>query len=75
MNELVSTGIAGLDEILAGGLRSGTSTLLEGIPGTGKTTVGLQFIHEGALNENEAGLVITFEQFPEQMVEDAARFG
>ncbi len=75
MSKLVATGIAGLDEILAGGLRSGTCTLLEGIPGTGKTTVGLQFIHHGALNENEAGLVITFEQFPEQMVADATRFG
>jgi len=75
MSELVSTGIPRMDEILAGGLRRGTCTLLEGIPGTGKTTVGLQFIHHGAVREDEPGLVITFEQFPEQMIADAARLG
>ena len=75
MLELVSTGIAGLDEILDGGLRRGSCTLLEGIPGTGKTTLGLRFLHHGALDHAEPGIAITFEQFPEQMIEDAAQFG
>ena len=44
----VSTGIAGLDEILAGGLPRHRVHLLEGDPGTGKTTIALQFLREGA---------------------------
>jgi len=44
----ISTGIAGLDEILAGGLTKDRLYLLEGDPGTGKTTMALQFLVEGA---------------------------
>ena len=43
-----STGIAGLDNILGGGLTPGRVYLIEGEPGTGKTTTGLQFLVEGA---------------------------
>ncbi|MGM0493011.1 MAG: extracellular solute-binding protein [Armatimonadota bacterium] len=75
MSDPVSTGVAGLDEILGGGLRRGSCTLLEGIPGTGKTTLGLRFLHHGAVADGAPGIAITFEQFPEQMVDDAAQFG
>ncbi|MEA3401119.1 MAG: extracellular solute-binding protein [Armatimonadota bacterium] len=75
MAEWVSTGMPGLDELLGGGLRRGSCTLLEGIPGTGKTTVGLGFLYHGAGEAGEPGIAITFEQFPEQMIEDAAQFG
>ncbi|MGD9498220.1 MAG: RAD55 family ATPase, partial [Armatimonadota bacterium] len=75
MVDLVGTGIPGLDEILGGGLRAGSCTLLEGIPGTGKTTVGLGFLYYGAVSAAEPGIAITFEQFPEQMIADAAQFG
>lgn len=44
----ILTGIAGLDDVLAGGLPKGHLFLLEGVPGTGKTTLGLQFLMEGA---------------------------
>ncbi len=75
MHELVPTGVPGLDDILSGGLRRGSCTLVEGVPGTGKTTVGLQYLHQGAEYDGEPGLAITFEQFPDQMVQDAAQFG
>ncbi len=75
MHELVPTGVPGLDDILSGGLRRGSCTLVEGVPGTGKTTVGLQYLHQGAEHDGEPGLAITFEQFPDQMVQDAAQFG
>jgi len=75
MAELVGTGIGGLDTILGGGLRQGSCTLLEGIPGTGKTTIGLCFLYHGAANDGDPGIAITFEQFPQQMVDDAAQFG
>jgi len=75
MVDVVSTGIPGLDEILGGGLLEGSCTLLEGIPGTGKTTVGLGFLYHGAVVARQPGIAITFEQFPEQMIADAAQFG
>lgn len=75
MTDAVSTGIPGLDTLLDGGLRRGSCTLLEGIPGTGKTTIGLRFLHHGALEGGDPGIAITFEQFPEQMIEDVAQYG
>ena len=45
---LVRTGVEGLDEILLGGLPAGHVYLVEGDPGTGKTTLALQFLMEGA---------------------------
>jgi len=45
--KLAGTGVAGLDEILLGGLPEGHVYLLEGDPGTGKTTLALQFLMEG----------------------------
>jgi len=71
----ISTGIPGLDELLYGGILAGDSILIEGAPGTGKTTFGLQFIYAGIVHYEEPGLIITFEQFPEQMYRDALNFG
>ena len=45
-----ATGIEGLDDILDGGLSRGHVFLLEGEPGTGKTTVALHFLLAGALS-------------------------
>jgi circadian clock protein KaiC len=55
------TGVPGLDEILLGGLSVGRLFLLEGCPGTGKTTVALSFLLEGA-KVGERGLYITFSE-------------
>ena len=74
-NERVATGIAGLDEMLFGGLRPGSATLVEGAPGTGKSTFGMQFIHYGATQVDEPGLILTFETFPRQYYRDALNFG
>ncbi|MFO7945769.1 MAG: extracellular solute-binding protein [Armatimonadota bacterium] len=74
MTEQVPTGISGLDELLGGGLRKGACALVKGLPGTGKTTIGMQFIYSGAL-QDDPGVIITFEQFPEQLYADAANFG
>ncbi len=73
--ERVKTGIPGLDEMLRGGLLAQTAVLVEGAPGTGKTTLGMQFIYDGIVNYNEAGIILTFEQFPSQYYHDAANFG
>ncbi|GAC1399450.1 MAG: circadian clock protein KaiC [Chloroflexota bacterium] len=73
--DLVPTGVSGLDELLGGGLVAGTMALVEGAPGTGKTTLGLQFIHHGVVVRGEPGLVLTFEEVPQQLYADAQNFG
>ena len=61
MAEKIKTGVPGMDEILKGGLRKTASVMIDGGPGTGKTIFALQFIIEGAKN-NETGLFITLEE-------------
>lgn len=65
----ISTGIAGLDEILSGGLIPGFGYLVRGGPGTGKTILGLHFLHEGIKN-GENVLFISLEH-PERTLRKA----
>ncbi|WP_047497082.1 ATPase domain-containing protein [Terriglobus sp. TAA 43] len=57
----LTTGVAGLDDILAGGLPTGQMYLLEGDPGTGKTTLAMQFILEG-FRHGQKGLYVTLSE-------------
>lgn len=59
--EPLPSGVAGLDRLLNGGLERGTVTMLGGPDGTGKTTVGLQFVREAAAR-GERSVVYTFEE-------------
>ncbi|TPE52944.1 ATPase domain-containing protein [Amaricoccus solimangrovi] len=59
--EMAGTGIAGLDQIMNGGLAKGHLYLIDGEPGSGKTTVALSFILEGA-RRGETGLYITLSE-------------
>jgi circadian clock protein KaiC len=70
----VSTGVAGLDAMLSGGFLPGDSTLVAGSPGTGKTTLGLQFLVAG-IAAGERGVFVTFEYLPQQLYRDAAKRG
>jgi circadian clock protein KaiC len=70
----VRTGVQGLDEMMNGGFLPGSVVLVRGAPGTGKTTLGLQFLMQGH-EEGEAGLLISFEQFPRSLYRDAASLG
>jgi circadian clock protein KaiC len=71
----VRTGIPGLDQMLDGGFLPTTANLVEGAPGTGKTTLGMQFIFNGIVDSGEAGIILTFEEFPKQYYRDADTFG
>jgi circadian clock protein KaiC len=70
----ISTGIAGLDGILGGGLTRDRLYLVEGTPGTGKTTLSLQFLLEGA-ERGEAGLYITLSETADELRAVAATHG
>jgi len=65
-NALIGTGIAGLDEVLNGGLETGRIYLVEGDPGAGKTTLALQFLLEGA-RQGESVLHLTMAETRDEL--------
>jgi len=70
----VSTGIAGLDDMLGGGMPRTSSTVIQGATGTGKTLIGLQFLLEGA-RRGEPGIQFTLEETADQLRGIAQGFG
>jgi circadian clock protein KaiC len=68
------TGIAGLDDILGGGLTPNRLYLIEGTPGTGKTTLSLGFLLEGA-RRGEKGLYVTLSETEHELRAVAATHG
>ncbi|WP_439813742.1 ATPase domain-containing protein [Zavarzinia sp. CC-PAN008] len=68
------TGVPGLDDVLAGGLMAGHVFLLEGNPGTGKTTIALRFLLEGAA-AGERGLYIALSETERELRAGAASHG
>ena len=67
-------GLAELDQLLGGGVNTGTTTLLAGAPGVGKTTLGLHWALTSAQPE-AVSLFITFSEHSEQLEHKAAAFG
>jgi circadian clock protein KaiC len=71
---LAQTGVAGLDDILRGGLPKGRLYLLDGEPGTGKTTLALQFLLAGVAR-GERALYVTLSESREELTEVASSHG
>jgi circadian clock protein KaiC len=67
----LSVGVAGLDEMLGGGIPSGYSVLVAGPSGSGKTVLATQFIREGA-RRGEAGVIAVFEKRPSEYAHTSA---
>ncbi len=67
----ISTGVAGLDEVLQGGLTPNRVYLVEGRPGTGKTTLGLHFLLDG-LHRGEKGLYVSLSETAGELRTSAA---
>src|SRR5438309_546662 len=74
INSKANTGIWGLDDILSGGFSRGHVFLVEGAPGTGKTTIALQFLLEGA-RAGEKCLYITLSETERELRDGAASHG
>ena len=73
--DLIQTGIPGMDEIFFGGFLRENCILLEGPAGSGKTTMGIQFIYNGIVKFNEPGMIVTLEEKPKMLYRDALNFG
>src|SRR5580658_2900535 len=72
---LVRTGIAGLDEILLGGIPRANVILVQGETGTGKTLFGTEFIYRGIVEFDEPGMIVVFETSAQKLMRDAAAMG
>src|ERR1039457_2807792 len=73
--EKVPTGSAGLDEITGGGLPKGRPTLVCGAAGCDKTMLGIAFLAHGALEHNESGVFMAFEENADELAANVASLG
>ena len=69
------SGVDGLDEILEGGFPKGRPVLVCGSAGCGKSLFGLQFLVKGALDHNETGVLMTFEETAKDVTENVKSLG
>ncbi len=69
----IPTGVPGLDEMLGGGFPAGHVVLVTGLPGTGKTCFGLQFLASGA-TRGERGVFLSLEEDVAPLLESARQF-
>lgn len=71
----IRTMIEGFDDISHGGMPIGRTTLVSGTSGTGKTLFAVQFLYNGITNFDEAGVFVTFEESPTDIIKNACSFG
>src|ERR1022692_3186010 len=71
----VKTGIAGLDQILLGGIPRTNVIVVQGETGTGKTLFGMEFIYRGIVQFDEPGIIVVFETSTQKLIRDAASMG
>lgn len=74
ISQRVATGIPGLDETIENGIIKNSSVLVGGGAGSGKTIFCMQFLVNGIDEFDEPGVFISFEQTPEELLEDFSRF-
>lgn len=73
--ERIKSGIPGLDELTGGGFLPGSTVLISGTTGAGKTLFCSQFLYEGVKRYNEPGVYLTFEESPESIIKNMKNFG
>jgi KaiC/GvpD/RAD55 family RecA-like ATPase len=74
--DFIPTGISGLDDLLDNkGIPSGHTVLLSGGPGSGKTTLAIQFLFQGATQHNESGLYISLDEDPTDIKRNMLNYG
>ena len=71
----IKTHIPGFDELIENGLPQGSTILVSGIAGTGKTILSLEYLYNGATRDNHRCLYFTFEEKKKALIEQAGQFG
>ncbi|NJE62195.1 ATPase domain-containing protein [Thermococcus sp. 21S7] len=73
--ERVKSGIPGFDDLIQGGFPKGTTVLVTGPTGSGKTTFGVQFVYKGVELYNEPGVIVTLEERAQDLRKEMMAFG
>src|SRR5271167_160450 len=68
-------GCAPLDALIGGGIYDGSTTMVVGISGAGKTVLGVQLLLEGAMKQGKRGLLVSLDEHPAQILRNAATLG
>ncbi|MCG8430790.1 MAG: circadian clock protein KaiC [Candidatus Omnitrophica bacterium] len=69
------TGIEGFEHVSMGGIPKGRTTLLSGTSGSGKTIFAIEYLWKGAVNLNEPGVFVTFEETPKDIIKNVKSLG
>ena len=68
-------GCAPLDALIGGGIYDGSTTMVVGISGAGKTVLGVQLLLEGAMKQGKRGMLVSLDEHPAQILRNAATLG
>jgi circadian clock protein KaiC len=68
-------GVQALDDLIGGGLFDGSTTMVIGISGAGKTVLGTQLLREGVIKDGKRGLLISLDEHPAQIIRNADTLG
>jgi circadian clock protein KaiC len=68
-------GVDAIDDLIGGGLFDGSTTMVVGVSGVGKTVLGTQLLREGALKQNKRGLLVTLDEHPAQIIRNSETLG
>src|SRR6266542_4377928 len=68
-------GCAPLDALIGGGIYDGSTTMVVGISGAGKTVLGVQLLLEGAVKQGKRGMLVSLDEHPAQILRNAATLG
>jgi circadian clock protein KaiC len=68
-------GVEAIDTLIGGGIFDGSTTMVVGISGAGKTVLGTQILREGALKQKTRGLLISLDEHPAQIIRNAQTLG
>jgi circadian clock protein KaiC len=69
------TGVEALDTLIGGGIFDGSTTLVLGVSGVGKTVLGTHLLREGAVKQGARGLLISLDEHPAQIVRNSGTIG
>jgi circadian clock protein KaiC len=74
LQDIVQTGVEGLDELIGGGIPQNRTVLVVGGPGTGKTILAAQFLYKGIHEHNENGIFVSFDESKKHLYSEMAKF-